>query len=159
MDYFKLIFPASKTIPCDLCLSVFMPLCISSHFESWVICATNRTSVQFSHSVVSDSMRPHEQKHARPPCPSPTPGVDKLMSIKSVMQSNHLILCRPLLLLPSLFPSIRVFSKESVLTSGGQSVGVSASASVLPMNIHDWFALGLTVAWSPCIDSINTERG
>ena len=60
-------------------------------------------------------MRPHEPKHARPPCPSPTPGVDKLMSIKSVMQSNHLILCRPLLLLPSLFPSIRVFSNESAL--------------------------------------------
>ena len=92
-----------------------MPLCISSHFESWVICATNRTSVQFSRSVVSDSLRPHEPKHTRLPCPSPTPGVDKLMSIESVMQSNHLILCRPVLLLPSLFPSIRVFSNESAL--------------------------------------------
>ena len=59
----------------------------------------------------------------------------KLMSIKSVMPSNHHILCRPLLL-PSMFPSIRVFSKESVLPSGGQSIGVSASASVLPMNIQ-----------------------
>ena len=74
------------------------------------------SSVQFSHSVVSDSLRPHGLQHARPPCPSPTPGVySKLMSIESVMPSNHLILCHPLLLLPSIFPSIRVFSCESVL--------------------------------------------
>ena len=66
----------------------------------------------------------------------------KLMSIKSVMPSNHLILCHPLLLLPSIFPSIRVFSDESVFTSGGQSIGVSASASALPMDIQDWFPLG-----------------
>ena len=61
----------------------------------------------------------------------------KLMSIELVMPSSHLILCRPLLLLPSIFPSIRVFSSESVLASRGQSFGVSASASVLPMNIQD----------------------
>ena len=75
-------------------------------------------SVQFSHSVVSDSLQPHESQHARPPCPSPTPGGDvqpKLMSIESVMPSSHLILCRPLLLLPPILPSIRVFSKESTL--------------------------------------------
>ena len=52
--------------------------------------------------------------------------------------------CHPLLLLPSIFPSIRVFSKESVLRISGQSIGVSASASVLPMNIHDWSLLGWT---------------
>ena len=68
----------------------------------------------------------------------------KLMSIELVMPSNHLILCCPLLLLPSIFPSIRVFSNESVFASGGQSIGVSTSASVLPMNIHDWFPLGQT---------------
>ena len=61
----------------------------------------------------------------------------KLMSIKSVMTSNHLILCRPLLLPPSIFPSIRVFSKESVLCIKYQSIGVLASASVLPVNIQD----------------------
>ena len=65
------------------------------------------------------------------------------MSIASVMPSNHLILCCPLLLLPSIFPNIRVFSNESA-ASGGQSIGVSASASVLPMNIQDWFPLGCT---------------
>ena len=68
----------------------------------------------------------------------------KLMSIESVMPSNLLILCHPLLLLPSIFPIIRVFSNETVLLSGGQSIGVSASASVLPMNIQNWFPLGWT---------------
>ena len=75
------------------------------------------TSVQFSCSVVSDSLRPHESQHVRPPSPSPTPGVhsDSLTSIESVMPSSHLILCRPLLLLPPIPPSIRVFSNESTL--------------------------------------------
>ena len=68
----------------------------------------------------------------------------KLMSNESVMPSIHLILCRPLLLLPSVFPSIRVFSMSQFFASGGQSIGVSASASVLPMNIQDWFPLGWT---------------
>ena len=71
-------------------------------FESTV----NASSVQFSHSVVSDSLQPHELQHARPSCP---------MSIESVMPSSHLILCRPLPLLPPIFPSIRVFSNESTL--------------------------------------------
>ena len=62
----------------------------------------------------------------------------KCMSIESVMPSNHLILCRPLLLLFSIFAGIRVFSKSQFFTSGGQSIGFSASASVLPMNIQDW---------------------
>ena len=73
------------------------------------------SSVQFSHSVVSDSSRPHEPQHARPPCPSSTPGVYSTMSIEAVMPSNRLILCHPLLLLPSIFPSIRVFSNELAL--------------------------------------------
>ena len=67
----------------------------------------------------------------------------KLMSIKSVMPSNHLIFCRPLL--PhSIFPSIRVFSSESILRIRCQRIGVSASTSVLPMNIQDWFPLAWT---------------
>ena len=65
----------------------------------------------------------------------------RLMSTESVMPSNHLILCH---LLPLFFPSIRVFSKKSILWSGGQSVGASASALALPMNIQGWFPLGLT---------------
>ena len=78
-------------------------------------------SVQFSRSVVPSSLQPHESQHARPPCPPGSPpqtntqSPPKLVSIESVMPSNHLILCHPLLLLPSIFPSIRVFSKESAL--------------------------------------------
>ena len=68
----------------------------------------------------------------------------KLMSIESMMPSNPLVLCHPLLLWPSIFPSIRVFSSESTLLIGGQSIGASASASVLPVNIQDWFPLGWT---------------
>ena len=73
-------------------------------------------SVEFSRSVVSDSLRPHESQHARPPCPSPTPGVyPNSCPLNQVILSNNLILCRPLLLLPSIPPSIRVFSNESTL--------------------------------------------
>ena len=61
----------------------------------------------------------------------------KLMSIESVISSNHLVLCHPFLLLPSIFPSIRVFLISQLFPSGGQSIGASASASVLPMNIQD----------------------
>ena len=68
----------------------------------------------------------------------------KLISIESVMPSNHLILCRSLLLLPSIFPSSRVFLISRFFASGGQSIGVSASTSVLPMNIQDWLSLGWT---------------
>ena len=66
----------------------------------------------------------------------------KLMSIESVMPSSHVILFHPLLLLPSIFPSLGVFSVSQFFASGGQSIG--ASASVLPMNIQGWFPLGLT---------------
>ena len=68
----------------------------------------------------------------------------KLMFIESVMPSNHLIFCHPLLLPPSIFPSIRVFVMSQLFSSGGQNIGVSVSASVLPMNIQDQFSLGWT---------------
>ena len=74
------------------------------------------SSVQFSRSVVSDSLQPRESQHARPPCPSPSPGVHSDSTfIESMMPSSQLILCRPLLLLPPILPSIRVFSNESTL--------------------------------------------
>ena len=83
------------------------------------MCSLGKASVQFSQfsrSVMSNSLWPHGRQHVRPPCPSPTPRVySKLISIESVMPSNHLILCRPLLLPPSNFPSVRVFLHESVL--------------------------------------------
>ena len=67
----------------------------------------------------------------------------KVMSFESVMPSNYLLLCRPLLLLPSIFPSIRVFSRNWVFESGGKGL-IGVSVSVLPMNTQDWFPLGLT---------------
>ena len=73
------------------------------------------SSVQFSRSVVSNSLRPHESQHARLPCPSPIPRVHSLTSIESVMPSSHLILGRPLFLLPPILPSIRAFSNVSTL--------------------------------------------
>ena len=77
---------------------------------------TMEYSVQFSRSVVSDSLRPHESQHARPPCPSPTPGEFTQTLVHRVSDAiSHLILCRPLLLLPPIPPSIRVFSNESTL--------------------------------------------
>ena len=79
-----------------------------------------KSSVQFSRSVMSDSLRPHGLQHTRPPCPSPTPGAysntySRCHKLTSVMPSNHLILYHPLLLVPSIFPSIRAFSNESAL--------------------------------------------
>ena len=88
-------------------------------------------SIQFSNSVMSDSLRPHEPQNARPP------KVYSLMSIELVMPSNHFILCHPLLLLPSNFAGIRVFSNESALRIRWPKC--SASTSVLPMNTQDRF--------------------
>ena len=91
-------------------------------------------SVQFSRSVMSDSLRPHEPQHARPPCPSPTPSPPKLMSIESVIPSNHFILCHPLLL-PSIFLRIRVFSNESALCIRWPKYW-SFSLNISPSNEH-----------------------
>ena len=105
----------------------------------------NSVQFQFSPSVVSDSLWPHGLQHARLSCPSPTPGV----------YSNSCPLsrwCHPIIsssVVPSSsclqsFPIPRSFPMCQFFTSGGQSIGVSASASVLPMNIQDWFPLGWT---------------
>ena len=97
---------------------------------------------------MSDSLRPHGLQHASPPCPLPAPGVDSNSCPLSHgrMPSNHLVLSCPLLLLPSIFPSIRVFQMSQFFTSGDQSIGVGASESVLPMNIP----LGCGLVGSPC---------
>ena len=94
-----------------------------------------RASVQFSCSVLSDSLRPHESQYTRPPCLSPTLSLLKLMSIESVMPSSHLILCRPLLLLPPLPPSIRVFYYKSTLRMRWPKYW-SFSFSISPSNEH-----------------------
>ena len=93
-------------------------------------------SIQFSCSVVSDSLRPQASLSI-----TNSWSLLKLMSTESVTPSNHLILCCPLFLLPSIFPSTGSFQMSQFFTSGGQSIGV---ASVLLMNIQDWFPLGWT---------------
>ena len=102
-------------------------------------------SFQFRCSVTSDSLRPHELQHARPPCPSPTPRVHP---------SPYLLCwwCHPAISSsiipfssrPQSFPASGSFQMSQFFTSGGQSIGVSASASVLPMNTQDWCHLGWT---------------
>ena len=105
-------------------------------------------SVQFSHSVMSDSLHPHGLQHSRLPCPSSTSGVysnscplsrwcHPTISSSAVLFSSHL----------HSFPASRSFQMSQFFVSGGQNIGVSASASVLPMNTQDWFPLG----WTGCI--------
>ena len=107
---------------------------------------TKINSVQFSRSVVSDSLRPHESQHTRPPCPSPTPGVyPNSHTASQWCHPANLILCCPLLLLPPIPPSIRVFLTSQLFAWGGQSTEVSALASVLPENTQGWSPLGWTV--------------
>ena len=102
--------------------------------------------VHFSRSVVSDYLWLYELQHTRPPCPSITNFWSslKLMSIESVMPSSHLIFCCPLLLLPQSLPASESFPVSQLFTWGGQSTGVSASASVLPKNTQGWSAFEWT---------------
>ena len=100
------------------------------------------TSVQFNHSVMSDSLRPHELQHARPPCPSSTPGVypnscplsqwcHPTISSSVIPLSSH----------PQSFPASGSFQMSQLFTSGGQSIRVSASTSAIPVNTQDWSPL------------------
>ena len=102
-------------------------------------------SVQFSRSVMSDSLQPHELQHARPPCPSPTPGVHSnshplsqwclsMTSSSANPFSSHL----------RFFSASGSFLMSWLFTSGGQGIGASSLATILPKNIQDWFPLGLT---------------
>ena len=100
---------------------------------------------QFSRSVVFDSLRPHGLQHIRLPCPSPTLELAQTLSIKSVVPSNHLILCHPLLLLPSIFPSIRVFSNESALCNSWPKFW-SFSFNISPSNEHPGL-ISLRIDW------------
>ena len=112
------------------------------------ICLKSLSSVQFSHSVVSDSLQPHGAECQASLSIINSWNLLKLMSIESVMLSNHLILCRPLLLLPSIFPSIRVFSNQSAFCIRGPKYW-NFSFSISPSNEYsglisfriDWFNL------------------
>ena len=108
--------------------------------------ATSSTgSIQFSHSVMSSSLQPHELQHAKLPCPLPTPETcsnscpsswwcHPTISSSVIPFSSHL----------QSFPASGSFPRSQLFASGGQSIGVSASASVLPMNIQDWSPLEWT---------------
>ena len=97
-------------------------------------------SVQFSCSVVSDSLRPHELQHTRPPCPSPTPEVHPNSCPSSWWCHPAISSCRLLLLLPPSLPASESFPASQFFTWGGQSIGALASA--LPKNTQDWSPLG-----------------
>ena len=103
------------------------------------------TSVQFSRSVMSDSLRPHEPQHTRPPCPSPTPWVYPspcpLSRWCHPTISSSVI---PFFSCPQSFPASGSFQMSQLFASGGQSIGVSASAAVLPKKSQDWSPLGWT---------------
>ena len=95
------------------------------------------SSGQFSHTVVSNFATPETATHQASLSITNSRSLLKLVSIELVMPSNHLILCHCLILLPSIFPNIKVFQMSQLFASGGQSTGVSALTSVLPMNIQD----------------------
>ena len=115
----------------------------------WIECPhkilyTN-VSVHFSHTLVSDSLQPHGLQHDGPPRPSPTPRDNSNSCTSSwwchpTISSTVITFCSCL----QSFPASGSFPVSHFFTSGGQNIGVSASASVLPMNIQDWFPLGLT---------------
>ena len=114
----------------------------------WFSCkesACQRNSVQFSRSVMSNSLQPHESQHNRPPCPSPTPGVHPNSCASS--QWCHPAISSsvvPFSSCPQSLPESGSFPMNQLFAWGGQSIGVSASASVLPMKIQDWFPFGWT---------------
>ena len=116
-----------------------------THVDIWQKPTKYCKTVQFSPSVVSDSLWPHGLQHSRPPCPSPTPGFypnscplsqwcHPTISSSVIPFSSHL----------QSFPASRSFQMSQFFISGGQSIGGSASAAVLPMNTQDWFPLGWT---------------
>ena len=116
-----------------------------NHILEWEVGFLANSSVQFSRSVVSDSLRPHESQHARPPCPSPTPGVYS-NSCPSSQWCHPAISSSvvPFSSYPQSLPASGSFPMSQPFAWGGQSTGVSASASALPMNTQDWSPLGWT---------------
>ena len=132
------------TLPTKICIVIAMvsPV-VMNGFDSWTIKKRFQFSSVESLSHVRPFVTPWTAAHQASLSITYSQSLFKLMSIESVISSNHLIFCCPLHLLPSIFSSIGVFSKESFVL-GGQRIGVSASASVLPMNIQYWWPFRLT---------------
>ena len=150
----ELDFESRTHWPQSLCGSSSpAPALVSKYLDTAVILAgfwqslfcLNRNSIQFSHSVVSNSLRPHGLQYSRPPCPSPTPGVysnscplsrwhHPTISSSLIPFSSHL----------QSYPASGSFPMSQLFISGGQSIEISASTSVLPMNSQDWSPLEWT---------------
>ena len=129
--------------PTKLCM--MLTLVINYLVLDIALSFTYYLSVQFSHSVVSDSLQSHEPQHVRPLCPSPTPGVHP--NSRPLSRWCHPAISSsviPFSSCPQSFPASGSFSMSQLFAPGGQSVGVSASASVLPVNTQDWSPLGWT---------------
>ena len=133
----------------------------SAHFLNWVSCFSGIerhellvyidqfSSVQFILSVMSDSLWLHRLQQARLPCPSPTPGAyPNSCPLSQWCYPTNSSSVVPFSFCLESFPASGSFPMSQLFTTGGQSIGASASASVLPINIQDWFPLGLV--WSPC---------
>ena len=131
----------TRSCMCSPRCSFSIPLCCHKlSRQEWLFSflATSPVSILllFGHSVASDSLQPQGPQHARPPITN-SHSLPKLMSTESVMPSNHLILCRPLLFLTQSFPASGSFQMSQLFAPGGQSIRVSTSTSVLPMNTQD----------------------
>ena len=117
------------------------------YYAKWLVDVSSHqfSSVQFSRSVVSDSLRPHESQHARPPCPSPTPRVHSDSHPSSrwchTAISSSVV---PFSSCPQSLPALESFPMSQLFAWGGQSPGVSALASFLPKNTQDWSPLEWT---------------
>ena len=112
-------------------------------------------SVQFSHSAMSSSLRPHEPQHARPPCASPVPGVyPNSCPLSQWCYRTISSSVVPYSSCPQSFPTSGSFPVSQRFASGGQSIGVSASTSVLPVNTQDWFLLG----WNCWFNELNRRQ-
>ena len=139
---YHLILAFTLQIP----LARFSSFC---HFNrSKASCGSDRfllSSVQFSCSVVSNSLQPHDLQHARPPCPSPTAGVyPNSCPLSRWCHTTISYFVIPFSSCLQSVPASGAFQMSQFLTSGGQSIGVTASTSVLPVNTQDWSPLGWT---------------
>ena len=151
----SLCYPTDCSPPCSSVHGIFharilewvtISYCIGHvYVESfWKAKIMQISSVQFSHSVVSDSLWPHEPPHARPPCPSPTPGVHPCPHPLSWWCNPTISFSVVPFSCPQSFPASESFQMSQFFASGGQSIGASASTSALPMNTQDWSPLGWT---------------
>ena len=135
----------NKTLHSVTCINCKLYTCLDSSISlSYSILCSVQFS-QFSRSVVSDSSQPHGPQHARPPCPSPTPrACSNSPPLSRWCYPTILSSVVPFSSCPQSFPASGSFPMSQFFTSGGQSIGVSASTSVLPMNTQDWSPLGWT---------------